>query len=109
MLTDIEFPEKYLNNAQYTTQHKLLRTRMVIPFPPITCFLCLVIHVMVMPGLGVVLLAILYSSIWAPQIVRAVRCGRPCALERKYIIGTTVGRMLLAMYMHPHSAMQHPN
>jgi len=71
--------------------------------------LALVVRVMVAPGLGVVLLAILYSSIWAPQIVRAARRGRPCALGRKYIIGTTVGRMLLAMCTHPHSAARHPN
>ncbi|KAH9986100.1 hypothetical protein BJV74DRAFT_545675 [Russula compacta] len=61
--------------------------------------LTLVVRVMVAPGLAVVLLAILYSSIWAPQIIRAARRGRPCALGRKYIIGTTVGRMLLAMYL----------
>jgi len=71
--------------------------------------LALVVRVMVAPGLGVVLLAILYSSIWAPQIVRAARRGRPCALGRKYIIGTTVGRMLLAMCTHPHSGARYPN
>ncbi|KAI0306158.1 hypothetical protein B0F90DRAFT_1623829 [Multifurca ochricompacta] len=60
--------------------------------------LALVVRVVVAPGLAVVLLAILYSSIWAPQIVRAARRGRPCALGGKYVIGTTVGRMLLATY-----------
>jgi hypothetical protein len=62
--------------------------------------LALVVRVMVAPGLGVVFLALLYASIWAPQIMRAARRGRPCALGRKYVIGTTVGRMLLAMCMH---------
>jgi len=61
--------------------------------------LALVVRVMVAPGIAVILLAILYSSIWAPQIVRAARRGRPCALGRKYVIGTTVGRMLLALYL----------
>ncbi|KAI9509785.1 hypothetical protein F5148DRAFT_1275103 [Russula earlei] len=61
--------------------------------------IALVIRVIVAPGLTVVLLAVLYSSIWAPQIVRAARRGRPCALGKKYVIGTTIGRMLLAMYI----------
>jgi hypothetical protein len=59
--------------------------------------LALVVRVIVAPGLAAVLLAVLYSSIWAPQIVRAARRGRPCGLGRKYIVGTTVGRMLLAL------------
>jgi hypothetical protein len=58
--------------------------------------LALVVRVVVAPGLAVLLLAVLYSSIWVPQIVRAARRGRPCTLGRKYVIGTTVGRMLLA-------------
>ena len=45
--------------------------------------LALVVRVIVAPGLAAVLLAVLYSSIWAPQIVRAARRGRPCALGRK--------------------------
>ena len=59
--------------------------------------LVLVVRVVVAPGLAAILLAVLYSSIWAPQIVRAARRGRPCALGMKYIFGTTVGRMLLAL------------
>lgn len=59
--------------------------------------LALVVRVIVAPGLAAVLLAVLYSSIWAPQIVRAARRGRPCSLGRNYIVGTTVGRMLLAL------------
>lgn len=59
--------------------------------------LTLVVRVIVAPGLAAVLLAVLYSSIWAPQIVRAARRGRPCALGRKYIVGTTIGRMSLAL------------
>lgn len=64
--------------------------------------LALVVRVLVAPGLAVVLLAVLYSSIWVPQIVRAMRRGRPCALGRRYVIGTTMGRMLLALCTHPH-------
>ncbi|KAI0272701.1 hypothetical protein BC834DRAFT_359950 [Gloeopeniophorella convolvens] len=60
--------------------------------------LALVVRVMLAPGLSVALLAVLYSAIWAPQIVRAARRGRPCALGRGYVVGTTIGRMLLAMY-----------
>lgn len=60
--------------------------------------LALVVRVVVAPGLAVLLLAVLYSSIWVPQIVRAARRGRSCGLGRKYVIGTTVGRMLLATY-----------
>lgn len=59
--------------------------------------LVLVVRVVVAPGLAAILLAVLYSSIWAPQIVRAARRGRPCALGMKYIVGTTAGRMLLAL------------
>jgi len=61
--------------------------------------LSLVVRVVVAPGIAVILLAILYSSIWVPQIVRATRRGRPCALGKKYVIGTTMGRMSLAMYL----------
>ncbi|KAF8257996.1 hypothetical protein EI94DRAFT_1611659 [Lactarius quietus] len=60
--------------------------------------LALVVRVVVAPGLAVLLLAVIYSSIWVPQIVRAARRGRPCTLGRKYVIGTTIGRMLLATY-----------
>ena len=59
--------------------------------------LALVVRVIVAPGLAAVLLAVLYSSIWVPQIVRAARRGRPCSLGRYYIVGTTVGRMSLAL------------
>ncbi len=65
--------------------------------------LALVVRVIVAPGLAAVLLAFLYSSIWAPQIARAARRGRPCALGMKYVVGTTVGRMLLALCMSPSS------
>ena len=58
--------------------------------------LSLVVRVIVAPGLATVL-AVLYSSIWAPQTVRAARRGRFCVLRRKYIVGTTVGRMLLVV------------
>ncbi|KAF8473732.1 hypothetical protein DFH94DRAFT_764142 [Russula ochroleuca] len=61
--------------------------------------LVLVVRVVVAPGLAAIFLAVLYSSIWAPQIVRAARRGRPCALGMKYIVGTTIGRMLLALYV----------
>ncbi|KAI9435319.1 hypothetical protein H4582DRAFT_1971440 [Lactarius indigo] len=60
--------------------------------------LALCLRVIVAPGLTVFLLAVLYSSIWVPQIVRAARRGRPSALGRRYVIGTTIGRMLLATY-----------
>ncbi|KAH8997846.1 hypothetical protein EDB86DRAFT_3076382 [Lactarius hatsudake] len=60
--------------------------------------LALGLRIIVAPGPTVFLLAVLYSSIWVPQIVRAARRGRPSALGRKYVIGTTVGRMLLATY-----------
>ncbi|KAH9032762.1 hypothetical protein EDB85DRAFT_2145329 [Lactarius pseudohatsudake] len=60
--------------------------------------LALGLRIIVAPGLTVFVLAVLYSSIWVPQIVRAARRGRPSALGRKYVIGTTVGRMLLATY-----------
>jgi hypothetical protein len=62
--------------------------------------LALVVRVVVAPGVAAILLAVLYSSIWAPQIVRAARRGRPCALGMKYIVGTTAGRMLLALCRH---------
>ena len=67
--------------------------------------LALVVRVVVAPGLAVLLLAVLYSSIWVPQIVRAARRGRPCTLGRKYVIGTTVGRMLLATCNLRHAYM----
>jgi hypothetical protein len=75
--------------------HLMERTGLVGYF--VFIVLVLVVRVVVAPGLAAIFLAVLYSSIWAPQIVRAARRGRPCALGMKYIVGTTIGRMLLAL------------
>lgn len=56
----------------------------------------LVVRLLLAPSLGLMCFALLYGSIWVPQIVRAARRGRSCALEGRYLVGTTLGRLAIA-------------
>ncbi|THH13747.1 hypothetical protein EW146_g6501 [Bondarzewia mesenterica] len=60
--------------------------------------LTFVVRIVLAPSLTLLFFAVLYASFWVPQIVRAVQRGRPCALDQKYLVGTTVGRLLIAMW-----------
>ena len=44
-----------------------------------------------------IFVAVSYSLIWLPQIVRSARRGRTSGLAREYVIGTTVCRLYLAL------------
>jgi transmembrane E3 ubiquitin-protein ligase len=44
-----------------------------------------------------VFVAVSYSLIWLPQIVRSVRRGRTSGLAREYVLGTTICRLYLAL------------
>ncbi|KAH0582574.1 hypothetical protein H2248_010506 [Termitomyces sp. 'cryptogamus'] len=61
-------------------------------------FLTLIVRVILSPTLSMVFVAITYSFIWLPQIIRSVRRGRTSGLSKEYVIGTTVCRLYLALY-----------
>lgn len=63
----------------------------------------LVVRLLLAPSIGLMFFALLYGTFWVPQIARAVRKGRSCALEMRYMIGTTLGRGAIAgcKYLHP--------
>jgi hypothetical protein len=48
--------------------------------------------------LSLFFVAITYSSIWLPQIVRSARRGRTSGLTKEYILGTTICRLFGALY-----------
>ncbi|KAA1475498.1 hypothetical protein DENSPDRAFT_842291 [Dentipellis sp. KUC8613] len=58
----------------------------------------LLVRLVVAPSLSFALFAALYASFWAPQIVRAARRGRACGLSAEYVVGTSAGRLAVAMY-----------
>lgn len=60
-------------------------------------FLTFVVRVILSPMLSMVFVAITYSFIWLPQIIRSVRRGRTSGLSKEYIIGTTICRLYLAL------------
>ena len=72
-------------------RHLTERTGLIRCF--VSTVLVLVVRVVVAPGLAAILLAVLYSSIWAPQTVHAVHRGRPCALGMRYIAGDYRGNV----------------
>lgn len=55
-----------------------------------------VVRLLLAPSLGLMFFALLYGSFWVPQIARAARRGRSCALEGRYLVGTTLGRVAIA-------------
>lgn len=70
-----------------------------LPLPGVMLFVFLtfVVRVILSPTLSVVFVAISYSLVWLPQIVRSVRRGRSSGLAKEYIIGTTICRLYLAL------------
>ncbi|KAI0039213.1 hypothetical protein FA95DRAFT_1567290 [Auriscalpium vulgare] len=60
--------------------------------------LTFVVRIVLAPALALLFFALLYGALWAPQIVRASRRLRTCALSWQYMLGTTAGRFLLALY-----------
>ncbi|KAG6900331.1 hypothetical protein C0993_012528 [Termitomyces sp. T159_Od127] len=61
-------------------------------------FLTFIVRVILSPMLSMVFVAITYSFIWLPQIIRSARRGRTSGLSKEYIIGTTICRLYLALY-----------
>ncbi|KAG6873506.1 hypothetical protein C0995_014774 [Termitomyces sp. Mi166 len=61
-------------------------------------FLTFIVRVILSPLLSMVFVAITYSFIWLPQIIRSIRRGRTSGLSKEYIIGTTICRLYLALY-----------
>ena len=60
-------------------------------------FLIVLVRVILSPTMGVVYVALTYSSIWLPQIARSAIRGRASGLSASYLIGTTACRLYLAM------------
>jgi hypothetical protein len=56
-------------------------------------FLTLIVRVILSPILSMFFVAITYSYIWLPQIVRSACRGRTSGLTKEYIIGTTICRL----------------
>lgn len=67
--------------------------------------LTFVVRIILAPSLALMFFAALYSSFWVPQIVRAAQRGRTCALDRTYLVGTTIGRLLVAMCEYQHALL----
>ncbi|KAL0570589.1 hypothetical protein V5O48_011372 [Marasmius crinis-equi] len=61
-------------------------------------FLTTIVRIFLSPTLTLLFLAITYSMIWLPQIVRSVRRGRNSGLSKEYIIGTSAARLYLLLY-----------
>ncbi|KAF8647737.1 hypothetical protein AX16_006572 [Volvariella volvacea WC 439] len=61
-------------------------------------FLTFVVRVILSPTLSMLFVAITYSNIWLPQIVRSVKKGRSSGLTKEFILGTTFFRLALALY-----------
>ncbi|KZV65116.1 hypothetical protein PENSPDRAFT_656060 [Peniophora sp. CONT] len=57
-----------------------------------------IMRIILSPSLAMMVFALLYASIWTPQIYRAARRARPCALSLEYMLGTTIGRLMLGLY-----------
>ncbi|KAK0199252.1 hypothetical protein DFS33DRAFT_1262349 [Desarmillaria ectypa] len=61
-------------------------------------FLTFIVRVILSPTLSLMFVALTYSSIWLPQIIRSIRRGRSSGFSKEYVITTTVCRLYLAMY-----------
>ncbi|KAG7093495.1 hypothetical protein E1B28_007171 [Marasmius oreades] len=61
-------------------------------------FLTTFVRIFLSPTLTLLFVAITYSMIWVPQIIRSVRRGRNSGLSKEYIIGTSVARLFLLLY-----------
>jgi len=61
-------------------------------------FLTLIVRVILSPMLSMCFVAITYSCIWLPQIVRSARRGRTSGFTKEYILGTTACRLFGALY-----------
>ncbi|KAG6827207.1 hypothetical protein H0H92_012791 [Tricholoma furcatifolium] len=61
-------------------------------------FLTFIVRVILSPTLSMVFVALTYSFIWLPQILRSARRGRTSGLAKEYIVGTTICRLYLALY-----------
>ncbi|KIJ55286.1 hypothetical protein M422DRAFT_774359 [Sphaerobolus stellatus SS14] len=56
-------------------------------------------NVIFSPSLAIFTLGVIYSSLWIPQIYRSARRGTRPALNKEYLIGTTIGRSFFALYV----------
>ncbi|KAG7444427.1 uncharacterized protein BT62DRAFT_987876 [Guyanagaster necrorhizus] len=61
-------------------------------------FLTFIVRVILSPTLSLMFVALTYSFIWLPQIIRSVRRGRSSGFSKEYVIATTGCRLSLGMY-----------
>jgi len=64
-------------------------------------FLTLLVRIIMSPLLSMLAIAGLYSSMWLPQIVRSAKRMTSSGLSPEYILGTTLGRLALALCRQP--------
>ncbi|PPR01695.1 hypothetical protein CVT24_001523 [Panaeolus cyanescens] len=57
-----------------------------------------IVRVILSPTFSMIFVAITYSSIWLPQIVRSAQRGRSSGLSTSYVLGTTLSRLFTALY-----------
>ncbi|PPR03221.1 hypothetical protein CVT26_008069 [Gymnopilus dilepis] len=61
-------------------------------------FLTFIVRVILSPLLSMLFVAVTYSSVWLPQIIRSVRRGRTSGLSKEYVFGTTLCRLYMTLY-----------
>ncbi|KIK08978.1 hypothetical protein K443DRAFT_127958 [Laccaria amethystina LaAM-08-1] len=88
--TQSSFFAFFIHHARTDPQARLYITLFI--------FLTLIVRVILSPTLSMIFVAVTYSSIWLPQIIRTARRGRPSGLAKEYIIGTTICRLFNALY-----------
>lgn len=60
-------------------------------------FLTVIVRVVLSPLLSMMFIGITHTSFWFAQIVRSARRGRTSGLDKEFVIGTTVCRLIIAL------------
>ncbi|KAL0955123.1 hypothetical protein HGRIS_004036 [Hohenbuehelia grisea] len=61
-------------------------------------FMAFLVRIILSPTLALFSVAITYSSIWLPQIIRSARRSRSSGLSTGYVLGTSACRLYIALY-----------
>ncbi|TFK71357.1 hypothetical protein BDN72DRAFT_817637 [Pluteus cervinus] len=61
-------------------------------------FLTVIVRVVLSPLLSMMFIGITHTSFWSAQIVRSARRGRTSGLDKEFVIGTTICRLVIALY-----------
>ncbi|KAF8967642.1 hypothetical protein BDZ97DRAFT_1802585 [Flammula alnicola] len=88
--TPVSFFSFFIHHVRTDPQARLWLTLVI--------FLTFIVRVILSPLLSVLFVAVTYSSIWLPQIVRSIHRGRSSGFSKEYILGTTFCRLFIALY-----------